>query len=167
MRSLYIEWRRIYSAFVALCLWSRIHVSCQNRIHDERVACVNQYIKNTFIYFHRKSILSHLSSVILGKFAIWIKCIFVLNRLISALYGFITSRTRQKVVSCEADDVVHVDVEFKTSYGWFIDVVGRWKNRNGVERGGKFWTDQHFGQPRAVHVVKTWNTGDNPCSGNY
>ena len=35
------------------------------------------------------------------------------------------AKTRQKVVSREADDVVHVDVEFKTSYSRFIDVAGR------------------------------------------
>ena len=34
-------------------------------------------------------------------------------------------QTRQKVVSREADDVVRVDVEFKTSYSRFIDVAGR------------------------------------------
>ena len=35
------------------------------------------------------------------------------------------AKTRQKVVSHEAEDVVHVDVEFKTSYSRFIDVAGR------------------------------------------
>ena len=43
----------------------------------------------------------------------------------TALYGLITAKTRQKVVSREADDVVRVDVEFKTSYSRFIDVAGR------------------------------------------
>ena len=43
----------------------------------------------------------------------------------TALYGLITAKTRQKVVSREADDVVRVDVEFKTSSGRFIDVAGR------------------------------------------
>ena len=37
----------------------------------------------------------------------------------------ITAKTRQKVASREADDVVRVDVEFKTSYSRFIDVAGR------------------------------------------
>ena len=43
----------------------------------------------------------------------------------TALYGLITAKTRQKVVPREADDVVRVDVEFKTSNSRFIDVVGR------------------------------------------
>ena len=43
----------------------------------------------------------------------------------TALYGLITAKTRQKVVSREADDVVRVDVEFKTSKSRFIDVAGR------------------------------------------
>ena len=43
----------------------------------------------------------------------------------TALYGLITTKTRQKVVSREADDVVRVDVEFKTSYSRFIDMAGR------------------------------------------
>ena len=30
------------------------------------------------------------------------------------IYGFITAKTSQKLVSREADDVVRVDVEFKT-----------------------------------------------------
>ena len=45
----------------------------------------------------------------------------------TALYGLITAKTRQKVVSREADDVVRVDVEFMTSYSRFIDVAGRGK----------------------------------------
>ena len=43
----------------------------------------------------------------------------------TALYGLITAKTRQKVISREADDVVRVDVEFKTSYSRFTDVAGR------------------------------------------
>ena len=43
----------------------------------------------------------------------------------TALYGLITAKTRQKVISCEADDVVRIDVEFKMSYSRFIDVAGR------------------------------------------
>ena len=43
----------------------------------------------------------------------------------TALYGLITAKTRQKVISREADDVVRVDVEFKTSYSRFIDMAGR------------------------------------------
>ena len=34
---------------------------------------------------------------------------------VTALYGLITVKNRQKVVSREADDVVRVDVEFNTS----------------------------------------------------
>ena len=45
----------------------------------------------------------------------------------TVLYGLIMAKTRQKVVSCEADDVVCVDVEFKTSYSRFTDVAGRWE----------------------------------------
>ena len=40
------------------------------------------------------------------------------------LYSLITAKSHQKVVSHEADDVVHVDVVLKTSYGGFIDVAG-------------------------------------------
>ena len=53
-------------------------------------------------------------------------------------------QTRQKVVFREADDVFHVDVEFKTSYSRYIDVAGCGKNRNGIGRGKKFWTAQNF-----------------------
>ena len=70
------------------------------------------------------------------------------------------ARTRQKVVSREADGVVCVDVEFKTSYNRFIDVAGRGEDRNGVGRGKKCWTAQNF-SPRtttAAHVVETWKT---------
>ena len=76
------------------------------------------------------------------------------------------------MVSREADDVVRVDVEFKTSYGRFIDVAGRGENRNGVGRGKKFWTAQNFsprtttGGTRGKDVQHTWNTRDNPCSGS-
>ena len=40
------------------------------------------------------------------------------------LYGLITAKTRQKVFSREADDVVRVDVEFKTRYSRYIEVAG-------------------------------------------
>ena len=33
----------------------------------------------------------------------------------TAIYGLITAKNRQKVVSREADNVVRLDVEFKTS----------------------------------------------------
>ena len=46
----------------------------------------------------------------------------------TALYGLITAKTRQKVVSRETDDVVRVDVEFKTSCSRFMDVAGRGEN---------------------------------------
>ena len=89
----------------------------------------------------------------------------------TALYGLITAKTRQKVLSREADVGVLVDVEFKTSYSRFIDVAGRGENRNGIWRGKKFWTAQNFsprtttGGTRGKDVQHTWNTRDNPCSG--
>ena len=82
-------------------------------------------------------------------------------------------QTRQKVVSREADNVVCVDVEIKTSYSRFIDVAGRGENWNGVGRGKKFWTAQNFsprtiaGGTRGKDVQHTWNTRSNPCSGSY
>ena len=45
----------------------------------------------------------------------------------TALHGLITAKMCPKVVSCEADGVVRVDVEFKTSYGRFVDVAERWE----------------------------------------
>ena len=90
----------------------------------------------------------------------------------TALYGLSTVKPRQKVISREADDVVRVDVEFKTSDSRFIDVAGRGENRNGVGRGKKFWTAQNFsprrttGGTRGKDVQHTWNTRDNPCSGS-
>ena len=56
----------------------------------------------------------------------------------TALYGFITAKTLQKVVSREADDVVRVDVEFNTSYGRFIDVGGRGETSEKVFNCSKF-----------------------------
>ena len=56
----------------------------------------------------------------------------------TALYGLIMAKPHQIVVSREADGVVHVDVEFKTSYSPFINVAGCGGNRNGVG-GGKKW----------------------------
>ena len=43
----------------------------------------------------------------------------------TALYGLMTAKTHQKVVSREADDVVRVNVKFKTSYNQLIDMAGR------------------------------------------
>ena len=65
------------------------------------------------------------------------------------------------MVSREADDVVRVDVEFKTSYSRFIDVAGR-----RGEIGTASDTAKSFellkilarGQSRVTHVVKTCNT---------
>ena len=89
-----------------------------------------------------------------------------------ALYGLITAKTRQKVVSRKADDVVRVDVEFKASSGRFKDMAGRGENRNGVGSVKTFWTAQNF-SPRpntagtcGKDVQHTWNTRDNPCSGS-
>ena len=43
----------------------------------------------------------------------------------TGLYGWITAKTRLKVVSREADEVIRAHVEFKTSYSRFMDVAGR------------------------------------------
>ena len=74
------------------------------------------------------------------------------------LYGLIKAKTRQKVVSRGADDVIRVVVEFRTSYSRFIDVAGRGENRNDVGRGKKFWTAQNFSPLiiRVPAVIKTW-----------
>ena len=87
----------------------------------------------------------------------------------TALYGLITAKTRQKVVSREADDVVRVDVEFKTSYSRFIDVAGRGEKLERRRTRQKFWTAQNL-SPRTTtdgtlgkDVQHTWNTHDNPC----
>ena len=55
----------------------------------------------------------------------------------TALYGSITAKTRQKVISGEAEDAVRVDVEFKTSYSRFIDVAGcggKWERRRTLQK---------------------------------
>ena len=71
----------------------------------------------------------------------------------TTLNVLITAKTRQKVISREADDVDRVD-------------VGR------VGRGKKFWTAQNFsprtttGGTRGKDVQHTWNTRDNACSGS-
>ena len=48
----------------------------------------------------------------------------------TAFCVLITAKARPKVVTRGADDVVRVEAEFKTSYGRFVDVVGReiWKS---------------------------------------
>ena len=70
-----------------------------------------------------------------GRYQIWpfnlkirtvvIPLVLILSHGHTALYGLITAKTRPNVVSREADDVVRVDVEFKTSYSRVIDVAGR------------------------------------------
>ena len=62
------------------------------------------------------------------------------------------AKTRQKVVSREADDVVRVDVEFKMSYSRFIDVAGcgeklerRW-TRQKVLYCSKFYPADNHGR---------------------
>ena len=88
------------------------------------------------------------------------------------LYGLITAKPRQKVVSRVAEDVVRVDVEFKTSYSRFIDVAGRWEKSERRRTRQKFWTAQNFsprtttGDTRGKDVQHMWNTRDNPCSGS-
>ena len=60
------------------------------------------------------------------------------------LYGLITAKTHQKVISREADTVVHVDVEFKMSFSWFIDMAGRMEKSERRRMLQKFWTAQNF-----------------------
>ena len=75
-----------------------------------------------------------------------------------ALYGLITAKTRQKVISREADDIVRVDVEFKTSYSRFIDVAGHGKKSERRRTRQKVLNCSKFvarGQTRVAHVVKT------------
>ena len=82
------------------------------------------------------------------------------------------AKTHQKVISREADDVVRVDVEFKTSYSRFIDWQDAGRNRNGVGRGKKISTAQNFSPQKTMggtcgkDVQHTWNTRDNPCYGS-
>ena len=70
----------------------------------------------------------------------------------TALYGLITAKTRQKVVSHEADNVVQVDVEFKMSYSRFINVAGRGEKsercrpRQKVLNCSKFYPADNHGQ---------------------
>ena len=79
----------------------------------------------------------------------------------TALYGLITAKTRQKMVSREANDVVRVDVEFKTSYSRCIDVAGRGEKserRRTWQKVLNCFKILARGQPRLAHVVKTCNT---------
>ena len=73
----------------------------------------------------------------------------------TALYGLITAKTRQKVVSREADDVVRVDVEFKTSYSRFIDVAGRGEKSERHRTRQKVLNCSKF-QPAGNHGWHTW-----------
>ena len=81
----------------------------------------------------------------------------------TALYGLITNKTRHKVISREADDVVRVDVEFKTSYSRFIDVAERGEKSERRRTRQKFWTAQNFsprtttGGTRGKDVQHTWS----------
>ena len=76
------------------------------------------------------------------------------------------------MVSYEADDVVRVYVEFKTSYSRFIDVAGHREKSERSRTRKKFWTAQNFSPPttmggtRGKDVQHMWNTRDNPCSGS-
>ena len=69
------------------------------------------------------------------------------------LYGLITAKTRQNVVSRKADDVVRVDVEFKTSYSRFIDVAGRGGKSERRTESFELLKTLARGQPRVAHVV--------------
>ena len=51
--------------------------------------------------------------------------IFLTNGPVPPVTQHFTAKTRQKVDFREADDVFCVDIEFKPSYGRFIDVAGR------------------------------------------
>ena len=80
----------------------------------------------------------------------------------TALYGLITAKTRQKVVSREADDVVRVDVEFKTSCLQSIYRRGRTRRKirtaSDAAKSFELLKILARGQPRVAHVVKTCNT---------
>ena len=75
------------------------------------------------------------------------------------------AKTRQSVISREADDVVRVDVEFKTSYCRFIDVAGRGE-KSERRRTRQKVLNCSTGGTRGKDVLHTWNTRDNPCSGS-
>ena len=61
-----------------------------------------------------------------------------------ALYGLITAKTCQKVVSRKADDVLRVDVELKTNHGRFIDMAGRGKKLERRRTRQKFLNSSKF-----------------------
>ena len=88
----------------------------------------------------------------------------------TALYGLITTQTRQKVVSRQADDV-RVDVEFKTSYSRIIDVAGRGEKSERRRTRQTFWTAQNFSPrtttsgTRGKNVQHMWNTRDTRVPG--
>ena len=83
----------------------------------------------------------------------------------TALYGLITAKTHQKVFSHEADHVVRVDAEFKTSFSQLIDMAGRGGKSERRRMRQKVWTLQNF-SPRTTtggtrgkdvqHVKHTW-----------
>ena len=80
----------------------------------------------------------------------------------TALYGLITAKPRQKFVSREADDIVRIDVEFKTSYSWFLDVAGREEIFFGMVsdtvKSFEMLKTFYRVRPRTAHVLKTYNT---------
>ena len=82
------------------------------------------------------------------------------------------TKARQIVVFRDADDHVRVDVEFKTSYSWFIDMAGHGEKSEWCPTWQKFWTAPNFsertttGGTHGKEVQHTWNTCENLCSGS-
>ncbi len=77
------------------------------------------------------------------------------------LYGLITAKPRQKVVSREADDVIRFDVEFKTSYSR-SNRCGRTREKiqtvSDAVKCFELLKTFYRVQPQVAHVVKTCNT---------
>ena len=90
----------------------------------------------------------------------------------TALYGLITAKTRNKMVSCEAGDLFALMSSLRRATVDLLKWQDTGKNRNGVGRGKKFWTAQNFsprtttGGTRSKDVQHTWSTRDKLCSGS-
>ena len=83
----------------------------------------------------------------------------------TALDGLITAKKRQKVVSRETADVVRVEDELqprcrRDRTWWKIGTA------SDAEYSFELLKTLERGQARTAHVVRTWNTRDNPCSGS-
>ena len=108
--------------------------------------------------FRRRSALGHY--LVLPEFLFTAEIVIcavsdVLSHGYTALYGLITAITRQKLVSREADDVVRVDAEFKTSCSRVIDVVGRGRKWEWCRTRHKILNSTKF-YPGANHGWHTW-----------